>query len=338
MNRQPRPQDISWFLDQERNNQLNLSPPYQRKSAWTPKDRRAFLDTIFRNYPCPAIFLHKEIKDGKNVYNVVDGKQRLESILTFASGKIAIDKDFGDNRLNGKKFSKLDEDLKRKFWNYTLPVEMIDFEGTDTLKEVFSRLNRNARKLESQEIRHSQFDGWLMRFVEAESEDQAWKDFKIATKANIRRMKDHQFISELLLVIIQKRIHGFDQDWLDECYAAYDLPDDPDTEVAIDTEAVQERFAECKAFLREMESHNKCITKHADTLASFYSLWAWAALKRKPDITAAAVAETYSKFMFEVEAESPVGNAGEYAKWLKGASTDEEPRTNRLRLLEEVLV
>lgn len=337
MQRQPRHQDISWFIDLVRGDQLNLSPPYQRKSAWTPKDRRAFLDTIFRNYPCPAIFLHKEIKEGKAVYNVVDGKQRLESILAFANGKIAIDKDFGDDRLNGKKFAKLDDDLKRAFWNYTLPVEMIDFEGTDTLKEVFARLNRNARKLESQEIRHSQFDGWLMRFVEAEAEDQTWKDFKISTKANVRRMKDHQFISELLLVIIQKKIHGFDQDWLDECYAAYDAPDDPDTTVAIDTEAVQERFAECKAFIRDMESHNKCVTEHADTLASFYSLWAWAALKRSADKSAAAAAEAFAKFMVEVEADAPIGNAGEYAKWLRGASTDEEPRTNRLKLLELVL-
>lgn len=263
MNRQPRPQDISWFLDQERNNQLNLSPPYQRKSAWTPKDRRAFLDTIFRNYPCPAIFLHKEIKDGKTIYNVVDGKQRLETIIGFASGSIAIDKEFGDTRLDGKKFEKLEEDLRRAFWNYTLPVEMIDFEGTDQLKEVFSRLNRNARKLEAQEIRHSQFDGWLMRFVASEAEDVFWRDFKISTKANARRMKDHQFISELLLVVIEKSIHGFDQDWLDECYAAYDVPDDPDSKVSIDSEGIEIEFASCREFIGKMELTNHCVSEYA---------------------------------------------------------------------------
>jgi hypothetical protein len=28
-------QDISWFLDLDNNKQLNLDPPYQRRSVWT---------------------------------------------------------------------------------------------------------------------------------------------------------------------------------------------------------------------------------------------------------------------------------------------------------------
>jgi len=53
MKRQPTTQQITWFLDHDRNGQLDLDPPYQRNSVWTPKDRRFFLDTIFRNYPTP---------------------------------------------------------------------------------------------------------------------------------------------------------------------------------------------------------------------------------------------------------------------------------------------
>jgi hypothetical protein len=336
MNRQPRPQDISWFLDQERNNQLNLSPPYQRKSAWTPKDRRAFLDTIFRNYPCPAIFLHKEIKNGKTVYNVVDGKQRLETIIGFANGIIAIDKEFGDSRLDGKKFDKLDEALRRAFWNYTLPVEMIDFEGTEQLKEVFSRLNRNARKLEAQEIRHSQFDGWLMSFVATEAEEAFWRDLKISTKANARRMKDHQFISELLLVVIEKAVHGFDQDWLNECYAVYDVPDDPDSEVTIDLENIQNEFAMCRDFIRRMEVANHCVTLYASTFASFYTLWSWVALERGSK-SPESVAGAYANFMLDVESAAPSHTAAEFAKRLKGASTDYEPRIIRNNILKEIL-
>ena len=71
-------QDISWFLDLDNRGQLDLDPPYQRRSVWSPKDRRFFLDTIFRGYPSPSIFLHKEIIDGKTIYYVVDGKQRLK--------------------------------------------------------------------------------------------------------------------------------------------------------------------------------------------------------------------------------------------------------------------
>jgi hypothetical protein len=78
MQRRPTTQDISWLIDLHRHNQLDLDPPYQRRSVWTRKDRQFFLDTIFRNYPSPAIFLHKTINDaGKTTYHVVDGQQHL---------------------------------------------------------------------------------------------------------------------------------------------------------------------------------------------------------------------------------------------------------------------
>jgi hypothetical protein len=42
MQRRPTTQDVTWFLDQNRNGQLQLTPPYQRRSVWTTKDRRFF--------------------------------------------------------------------------------------------------------------------------------------------------------------------------------------------------------------------------------------------------------------------------------------------------------
>src|ERR1700677_1122365 len=104
MDRRPTTQDISWLLDLDKNGQLDLNPPYQRRSVWTAKDRRFFLDTIFRNFPSPAIFLHKNISDtGAVKYFVVDGKQRLETILRFSKGKMRIATDYGDVRLNNKR-------------------------------------------------------------------------------------------------------------------------------------------------------------------------------------------------------------------------------------------
>jgi hypothetical protein len=85
MKRRPTTQDITWFLDLDRNKQLDLDPPYQRRSVWTRKDKQFFLNTIFRDFPSLAIFLHKSIScDGHVVHHVVDGKQRLPTILEFA--------------------------------------------------------------------------------------------------------------------------------------------------------------------------------------------------------------------------------------------------------------
>src|SRR5438128_12676455 len=62
---------------------LNLEPGFQRQSVWSERDRAKLIDSILRNYPLPAIFLYRRAEDGQIVYDVVDGKQRIESILKF---------------------------------------------------------------------------------------------------------------------------------------------------------------------------------------------------------------------------------------------------------------
>jgi uncharacterized protein with ParB-like and HNH nuclease domain len=62
---------------------LNLEPGFQRRSVWKERDRAKLIESILRNYPLPAIFLYRREEGGKLVYDVIDGKQRLESIFMF---------------------------------------------------------------------------------------------------------------------------------------------------------------------------------------------------------------------------------------------------------------
>jgi len=118
------------LIDLYLNKQLDLDPPYQRRSVWTLRDKQFFLDTIFRNYPSPAIFLHKTLTDaGKATYHVVDGKQRTQTILEFINDKVKIAKDFGDVRLDGKRWGELQGEAGSQTAILELPitVELIDF-------------------------------------------------------------------------------------------------------------------------------------------------------------------------------------------------------------------
>jgi hypothetical protein len=75
---------IGYFKD----NKINLIPPFQRRRVWTPMLRKKLLENMVRGKPIPAIFLYKEEAGSKYSYNILDGKQRLESILLFiASGR-----------------------------------------------------------------------------------------------------------------------------------------------------------------------------------------------------------------------------------------------------------
>ena len=62
---------------------INLSPIFQRGHVWTLKMRRELIKNILRRRPIPAIFLYKDEAGTKYTYSILDGKQRLESILMF---------------------------------------------------------------------------------------------------------------------------------------------------------------------------------------------------------------------------------------------------------------
>src|SRR3954469_8399859 len=65
------------------NRHLELEPGFQRQSVWIERDRAKLIDSVLRNYPLPAIFLYRREDNGQIVYDVIDGKQRIESILMF---------------------------------------------------------------------------------------------------------------------------------------------------------------------------------------------------------------------------------------------------------------
>src|SRR3990170_249118 len=62
---------------------LNLEPGFQRQSVWTGSDRRKLIHSVLEGYPVPSIFLYHREDSGKLIYDVLDGKQRLETIFMF---------------------------------------------------------------------------------------------------------------------------------------------------------------------------------------------------------------------------------------------------------------
>lgn len=264
-------QDISWFLDLHDKKQLNLDPPYQRKSVWSPSDKRFFIDTILNNYPAPPVFLHKTLDEsGRPTYHVVDGKQRLQTIIDFQKGRIMVPESFSDPALCKKKWKDLDRSARERFWNYTLIVEMLPEVNDGYVKNIFERINRNSRKLMPQELRHAKYDGWFVTKAELEADKQEWKEFGVVTTARAKRMADVQFISELMALMIMGGPQGFDQDLLNDIYAQYDdLADLP--------AFVEEDFLSCfeglKSKVRDVLAFNPDLAGFLKVQNNFYSLW-----------------------------------------------------------------
>lgn len=350
MNRTLTTQDISWFLDLHSRGLLNLEPPYQRRSVWSPRDKRFFIDTILNNYPAPPIFLHKTLDgDGKATYHVVDGKQRLQTIIEFTLDKVRIPDDFSDINLQKQRWKNLDKTSKESFWNYVLIVEMIPDVSDSAIRNIFERINRNSRKLTSQEMRHAKYDGWFIDYVEGEAEKTEWKAYGVVTTARTKRMADVQFLSELFAIVLKQKILGFDQDHLDELYAEYEEISDIALFVEDDFISEVDRI---KNVLSELFRLDDTIKNYAKVQSHFYSLWSYIALAGK-DLPTEIVnfKSRYMQFMSivmnalsddiklkEDEGSSTVAQALQYASNTRGASTDLAQRERRHTALVAALI
>ena len=340
MKRQPTTQQLTWFLDLHRNKQLDLDPPYQRKSVWSSKDRKFFLDTIFRNYPAPPIFIHRSVDDnGFTMYHVVDGKQRLETILSFFNNKISIPANFGNQNLDNKKFKELDQIEKRKFWDYTLVVDFIDITEGNNIEEVFDRVNRNARNLQPQELRHARYNGWFINLVEQEADDDFWWIYKISTRARDKRMKNVQFISELLMIILENKIVGFDQDHINEIYSKYDEIEELQEAGEFSPDDFSEAISNIKRIILKMNEHNNVIDKYVSgSNNNFYTLWAYLTLNSIDDPI--ELAEVYDKFMSAVQKKDFEKSSKDVLSYIEnstGAVTELPQREARLQALTNEL-
>jgi len=74
---------VNYFNEEK----INLSPAFQRGHVWSLRTRRQLIANIVQGRPIPAIFLYKEASGARYSYNILDGKQRLESIILFVGSR-----------------------------------------------------------------------------------------------------------------------------------------------------------------------------------------------------------------------------------------------------------
>lgn len=74
---------INEFVQRAEDGGLNLSPSYQRADVWPTGDAQLLIESVLRGIPLPSVILLEEDDEDGVRFEVVDGKQRLTSILRF---------------------------------------------------------------------------------------------------------------------------------------------------------------------------------------------------------------------------------------------------------------
>lgn len=189
---------------------LNLEPGFQRQSVWAERDRAKLVDSILRNYPLPAIFLYKREENGHLVFDVIDGKQRIESILMFI-GKMrgrfyARTQLPGNDAVEWVNWQLLKRrGLQHLLTGYEIPVIEVDGEIGDIIN-VFVRINSTGKALTRQEQRHARY--YNSPFLkEAARLAHRFEDYfssnGIFSSGQLSRMKHVELMCELMLSMVQ---------------------------------------------------------------------------------------------------------------------------------------
>ena len=191
--------------------EIYIDNSFQRRYVWEEKHQIALIETILLGYDIPAIYLWEQKPDpktGKTVFSVVDGQQRIGAIVKYIRDEFPLKKKHLISNIKlstewqDKRFSELPDNLKTEIWSYTLNVNMIGSEvSLEEIKTMFLRLNLTNKVLNPQELRNARFNGKFIKLAMELSELGFWKNYNVFSVNDIRRMKDVEFISHLLIFL-----------------------------------------------------------------------------------------------------------------------------------------
>lgn len=192
---------VATICDYMKNGNI-IIPPYQRGYVWGQIQASRLIESLITNCPIPVIYLSQGTDE---VLSVIDGNQRLTSIMRFVEDEFELHGLTTFPELDGMKYSDMDPRFQRHIKNRTLRCICILKDTHPQIKfDVFERLNTGSVRLSAHELRHGLYMGSLMKLIESLSENKLFRTLTL-TK-NDRRMK----ADELIL-----RFFAFSNRWRD---------------------------------------------------------------------------------------------------------------------------
>ncbi|WP_049509848.1 MULTISPECIES: DUF262 domain-containing protein [Streptococcus] len=195
---------------------LILEPSFQREYVWNQPKKQQLIDSILLGIPIPTFYFSID-KNGNLL--VVDGKQRINSILEFLKGKLSLPSSYRFLCLNKDSkdevyFKELESRVKRKFEDYPLTCYLVDSSVIPRFQnEIFMRVNRGGERLTIQEIRNASNVGKVTYLLNKISDN---KELRIVP---IKRKKDQYLVLRFLAYYLIHNndsfmsIYNFDSDY-----------------------------------------------------------------------------------------------------------------------------
>lgn len=155
--------------------QIDVAPAYQRQFRWDEARQSELIESVFLGIPVPNLFM---AANADGTWEVVDGVQRLSTLVHFAGSSVARNALRLDgaltvagleklSELNGLSFDRLPPSLALQFSLRPIKVTTLSDKSDSKVRfDLFERLNRGGVQLTDQEIRGCIYRGGFNDFLE----------------------------------------------------------------------------------------------------------------------------------------------------------------------------
>ena len=332
---------ISNFYEQYQLGKYKFDPPYQRDmNVWDVEQKSFLLDTIFKNFPIPPIFLEQRINPDTGItnYDVIDGKQRLSTIIGFINNEVPLPKEFGNDvygnkKMNGLSFNeikekaKVDDDIKTfvaDFWAYSISVEYIENPDYKIVDSIFDRLNREGSRLNPQELRKAQYYDTLLYNDIINFRNNKYI-LKLTSKLNKNRMEDIGFITELYIMTVKGTIFDGNENEIDKVFS--NIVESYNEE---ESESVTLKFEKVLNLLKTWDIDYS--SYNIEGVSHLYALWYLALYIINNQLDDDSVREKMLSFYRDLRGDKMIAQTIIYQQSMQSASRSKSARKKELML------
>ncbi|TCI25271.1 DUF262 domain-containing protein [Exiguobacterium sp. SH5S4] len=198
------------------NGKLRYDYPIQRAGGqWNREQQSYLVHSVASNFPIPPIYTvvynerHEETDEIIPVRYVLDGKQRLTTLLDYINGDYATIESLDEIYIEGTKFEiagkffgDLDEEVQDAIVSKTLTLYTIkgEFVTDEEIEDLFFRMNNGTQLTKQQQAKAKMGVEWAKRLQEM-SEHRVITEFAAFSKAQVNGEKHISAILQAMMML-----------------------------------------------------------------------------------------------------------------------------------------
>lgn len=197
-----------WTLYQKyKDKKLLLDNDFSRDFLWKKKEKIELIETVLRNIPLPLIYLYQ---DETGNYQIIDGKQRLQTIFDFIDNKFELSQSYYFHEFLNNHFSDINKKNQYLFESYILICYILRPPiSYELITDIFVLLNTKGRRANEHELRRAIYRGKAIDLLKECTNLSIFKELT-RNKTGFQRGKDEEIVLKYFALYIWLNIQKFE--------------------------------------------------------------------------------------------------------------------------------